>query len=492
MTSIPRWTSVLHVFVLCLFSVSTTTSKFYLIRCARKKITNLSCTNGLYAYWKSLKFVTVVLVVTFTYILIQPIIPSWSSVTANASNGLLQENTTVLNDRELPQTTILDPSLLVETRNIIMQHNDSITENFYNRLIGEAQTILSKRTTSVTEKTQFPPSGNKHDFYSLAAYEWPNPNTTNGLPYVSRDGQINPEIYTISDKKYMDEMIHAVKTLSFAYYFTDDSKYLTKAQEFLRVWFLNNDTYMNPNLDFAEIVRGKNETNPSGIMEGRPLVELLDSVKLMKQSPLWDIEVQRGLENWFSAYLDWLLNSDSGRIESKKMNNHGTYYTVQTSSIALFLNKTDLTKDIIESSMQSLSSATIDEVSKLIAVKIRPDGSQPFELRRTNSLDYSMINLLALFDLASIAERVGIDLWNYEIHGSGIREALDYVLPYALKKQSWPHEQINPIKYRADNLACQAIVQYQDNEMYIEAYKSAYRENQSLNVYFPICNQAIS
>ena len=103
-----------------------------------------------------------------------------------------------------------------------------------------------------------------------------------------------------------------------------------------------------------------------------------------------------------------------------------------------------------------------------------------------------MINLLALFDLASIAERVGIDLWNYEIHGSGIREALDYVLPYALKKQSWPHEQINQIKYRADNLACQAIVQYQDNEMYIEAYKSAYRENQSLNVYFPICNQAIS
>jgi hypothetical protein len=437
-----------------------------------------------------MKFVTVVLIVTFTYILVHPILPAWL-VNANASNGLLQD-APMLNERELPRTIILDPSALVETRQMIMRHNDSITENFYNKLMEEARPMLSKRPISVTEKSQFPPSGNKHDFYSLAAYEWPNPNTTNGLPYVSRDGQINPEIYTISDKKYMDDMIHAVKTLSFAYYFTDDSRYLAKAQELLRVWFLNNDTYMNPNLDFAEIVRGKNETNPSGIMEGRPLVELIDSVRLMQQSPLWDIEVQRGLERWFSDYLDWLLNSDSGRIESQKMNNHGTYYTVQTSSIALFLNKTDLTKDTIESSMQSLSSATIDEVFKLIAVKIQPDGSQPFELRRTNSLDYSMINLLALFDLASIGERVGIDLWNYEIHGSGIRKALDYVLPYAIKKQPWPHEQINPIKNRADNLACQAIVQYQDNEMYLEAYRSAYRENQSLNIYFPLCNQAIS
>lgn len=401
-----------------------------------------------------------------------------------------QDNTGMSNEPKL-NTIILDPSVLAETREKIMRHNDSITENFYNKLMEEAHTFLSKKAKSVTEKNQFPPSGNKHDFYSLAAYEWPNPNTTNGLPYVSRDGQINPEIYTISDKKYLDDMIYTVKTLSFAYYFTDDSRYLVKAQEFLRVWFLNNDTYMSPNLNYAEIVRGKNETNPSGIMEGRPLVEIVDSIRLMQQSPLWNVEVQQGLEKWFSDYLDWLLHSDSGKIEGSKMNNHGTYYTVQTSSIALFLNKTELTKQIIQASMQSLSSATLEDVSKLIALKVKPDGSQPFELRRTNSLDYSMINLLALFDLASIADRVGIDLWNYEIHGAGIRKALDYVLPYALKKQSWPHEQINPIKNRAENLACQGILNYQDNELYIEAYRSAQKENQSLNVYYPICNEII-
>lgn len=413
------------------------------------------------------------------------------SITAYASASLPQEITGISNNSG-PNTIILDPSVLFETRQKIMRHNDSNYENYYDKLMQEARTFLSKEPNSVTEKSQFPPSGNKHDFYSLAAYEWPNPNTTDGLPYVSRDGQINPEIYTISDKKYLDDMIHAVKTLSFAYYFSNESRYLEKAQDFLRVWFLNEDTYMNPNLNYAEIVRGKNETNPSGIMEGRPLVELVDSIRIMKQSPLLDIELQKGLENWFSKYLDWLLGSGSGKIEGQKMNNHGTYYTVQTSSIALFLNKTELATQIVQASMRSISSATLQESSKLIALKINPDGSQPFELRRTNSLDYSMINLLALFDLASIAERVGIDLWNYEIHGAGIRKALDYVLPYALKKQPWPHEQISPIKNRADNLACQGILNYSDNQLYVDAYRSAQKANQSLIVYFPLCNQFVS
>jgi len=34
--------------------------------------------------------------------------------------------------------------------------------------------------------------GGANDFYSNGDYWWPNPNTTNGLPYVQRDGQSNP------------------------------------------------------------------------------------------------------------------------------------------------------------------------------------------------------------------------------------------------------------------------------------------------------------
>ena len=65
--------------------------------------------------------------------------------------------------------------------------------------------------------------------------------------------------------------------------------------------------------------------------------------------------------------------------------------------MALFLNKTDVVKNILQS-----------------------DGRQPFELRRTNSWNYSLFNLQGLFKLASIGQHVGIDLWDYKtLQGEG-------------------------------------------------------------------------
>ena len=199
---------------------------------------------------------------------------------------------------------------------------------------------------------------------------------------------------------------------------------------------------MNPNLNYAETVRGKDKMNSNGIMEGSILTEMIDAIRLLQHSPQWTQEMQRGMESWFTSYLDWLLNSDSGKKEGQKGNNHGTYYLVQVSSIALLLNKTGLAKEMLEATMQEPDSVSDDDEPKLIAEKIEPDGHQPFELKRANALDYHMYNLLVLFYLASIGERVGLDLWNYEFEGAGLRKALDYIIPYALNEKPWPYKQI--------------------------------------------------
>src|SRR6202165_907703 len=47
---------------------------------------------------------------------------------------------------------------------------------------------------SVMDKGTVPPSGDKHDYMSQAPYFWPDPKKANGLPYVRRDGERNPEI----------------------------------------------------------------------------------------------------------------------------------------------------------------------------------------------------------------------------------------------------------------------------------------------------------
>jgi hypothetical protein len=161
----------------------------------------------------------------------------------------------------LPRTILLDPLLLSKVKETVNNRNNSdnstLLKNALKQLVSEADSILTKKPTSVVDKGELPPSGDIHDFLSLAPYRWPDPSKKDGLPYIGRDGRTNPEIYTIPDKKNLDDLTQAVKLLSAAYYFSDDPKYASKAEELLRVWFVNNSTKMNPNLKYAETVLGK-------------------------------------------------------------------------------------------------------------------------------------------------------------------------------------------------------------------------------------------
>ena len=225
----------------------------------------------------------------------------------------------------------------------------------------------------------------------------------------------NPEIYTIPDKKNLDDLTHAVKRLSAAYYFTDDPKYASKAEELLRVWFVDNSTKMNPNLKYAETVRGKSNLYPAGIMVGRNLTDVIDAIGLIQDSSAWTKEDQAGVVSWFTKYLGWLMNSRSGKQEGQKMNNHGTYYYVQVTALASFLNKTGIAKNMLEAFVQRPSTSTFIAPERSISSKIQPDGRQPFEVQRNNALDYSMFNLLGLFKLANIGNHLSVELWNYKI-----------------------------------------------------------------------------
>jgi hypothetical protein len=349
----------------------------------------------------------------------------------------------------------------------INDNKNQVVKDTLKQLLAQADSYLTKEATSVMEKKQIPPSGDIHDFLSLAPYMWPDLTKPNHMPYVYRDGEINPEVLAIPDGVNMYEMIKRVKTLSIAYYFTDNISYASKASELLRIWFLNNNTRMNPNLQYTEVTVGKNNGTHSGIIAGSNLPDIIDSIALIRDSSPWTEQDQQGIESWFDKYLDWLLNSDAGKKEGKRLNNHGTWYNVQASSVAIFLNKTEIARDIVKSS-----------ISELAAI-IRPDGSQPFELRRQTSLNYHIVNLLGLFNLAKIADRIGINLWDYKTsEGSGLQNALDYLLPYALKKETWPYKQIKPIdKSGLVDLLCQATIHYDGNESYRGAYRSIISPN---------------
>ncbi len=283
---------------------------------------------------------------------------------------------------------------------------------------------------TIVDKTGIAPSGDRHDYFSIGRYFWPDPDKANGLPWKRRDGQINPDVMSAQyDKVASDAMFSAVSTLATAYFFLGDEAYAQRAAEYLRAWFIEPATAMNPNLTYAEGVPGDAEGRAQGLIEFSKLVDLFDAVALISDSPAWPAESQNALRAWMLRYYEWLTTHPNPLKESEAKNNHGTYFDAQRAALAVYLGKIDEARSVIDGAK-----------TKRLAAQVMPDGSQPEEIARANSWFYSTFNLMALADLAAIGGRVGVDLWGYKTEdGRSLRGALDFLLPYAFEGKEWPH-----------------------------------------------------
>ncbi len=332
--------------------------------------------------------------------------------------------------------------LLSVKRNL--KQGDPTCEPAYQKLIRDADKALKSGPFSVLDKPMTAPSGDKQDYYSVGPYWWPNPDTADGLPYVRRDGEVNPERdrYDASARSHMENSVIA---LVLAWFFSDDERYAAHAVQLLRTWFLDPATRMKPHLEYGQGIPGICDGRGIGIIETHIFPMLLDAVALLQPFSGWTDEDQIGLQDWFRAYLDWLLTSKHGRDEAQEHNNHGTWYDVQVAAFALFVGEREIAHRTLA-----------ENTSNRIISQIEPDGSQPHELARTRSLSYSVMNLTAFMDAADLGVHAGIDLWHYVADGRGIRQAVDYLVKSALG-DAWAHQQITdtsdalllPILYRA-------------------------------------------
>jgi hypothetical protein len=313
---------------------------------------------------------------------------------------------------------------------------DESAKKAMKKLIADADKALAVVPPSVTQKTKLPPSGDKHDYMSLAPYFWPNPATKDGLPYVRKDGKVNPESRAEAANDTLRARLvgSSVETLALAYHFTGDEKYAEHAAKILRIWFLDPATRMNPNFRFAQAVAGVNDGRGTGILEARALAEAADAAALLDGSKHWSAADRQALLVWAAAYFEWLSTSKNGQDERAAKNNHGTWYDVQAAKWALVLGRKDKAREICA-----------EALIRRIELQIQPDGKQPLELTRTASFSYSCFNLRALSALAGIGEHVGVDLWKHRsADGRSLVAALDFLAPYLGKNpKPWTMQQIH-------------------------------------------------
>lgn len=341
---------------------------------------------------------------------------------------------------------ILQASLaqVIWDRNHLAQVKQHIHEPFYSQvyqsLMGQADQLLHAEPLSVMMKTKIPASGNKHDYMSLARYYWPDPNRQDGHPYISRDGQSNPELNDL-DRNRLGTTATRVTTLSLAWYLSGDERYAQKAVDLLKVWFLNKSTAMNPNLEYAQMVPGRNgnKGRSSGVLDTYSFVSMLDAVYLLEKSSAFTRHDSQRLRYWFGQLLQWMLHSPQGIGESNAKNNHAIAYDAQIVSFALYAGKKKVAQQVLQHFPE-----------RSLFTQIEPDGRMPQELRRTLAFGYSQYNLTHMIDLFLMGRHIGLELsHSTSKDGRSFYKAMDFLSSYVGKQvEDWPYQQISEWDYK--------------------------------------------
>lgn len=77
-----------------------------------------------------------------------------------------------------------DPQALAELRASWQNHEDSPAVN---KLLKKARSVLHEGPYTIVDKKHPLPGVDVHEYVSVAPYDWPNPDTNDGLPYIRKD-----------------------------------------------------------------------------------------------------------------------------------------------------------------------------------------------------------------------------------------------------------------------------------------------------------------
>ncbi|KAJ7178231.1 chondroitin AC/alginate lyase [Mycena filopes] len=313
-------------------------------------------------------------------------------------------------------------------------------------IVAWANEMNSYGPWSVTDKPVVAPSGNKHDYMSWAPYQWPDcskaGNKTVLSPqqmwktctYVFKDGQVNPDRTTINDFQSFFNLSDAVLYNALASTFQNQSSsiYSKNVAKFVKAWFFDSATGMNPNLNYAQMNRGPNGQHGeyTGILDLRGFAKIASGILILRKhgSSDWTADIDSQMVAWCNKYIDWLQTAPTAKQAAGAKNNHGTFYVNQLMALKLIVNDT--------AGATTLGRGYFGGIYK---GQMESNGDQPMEASRSRPYHYRNFNIAGMITNARLLKHADptSNAWNTTSNGATIQTAIDFLMT---TKASATHE----------------------------------------------------
>ncbi len=311
----------------------------------------------------------------------------------------LPVNLPEVHPENIPDTLLIKGDHIAGIQEIVRRRNNPLM-GAIEGLRKQANLLLHLNDLSVIEKLEVPEGISKNDYVSFAKYWWPNPDSSDGFPYIRKDGDVNPECYSEnSDLNRLDTFSDSTFLLAITAYLTGERTYAIKARNLLRVWIMDPVTRQNPNFEYAQIIKGADKQRYAGLVESRRLIYVCEAIKILEHLNFLTSEEVSICKKWYSDLLDWFMTSKQAKNAQKSKNNIGFWTDLQKIVFARFCDRQDIANTILR-----------ECVIPRLEEQIDMTGKMEKELERSKPYDYVAFTLLALAELYSVSEKTDVSL----------------------------------------------------------------------------------
>ncbi|EJD39569.1 chondroitin AC/alginate lyase [Auricularia subglabra TFB-10046 SS5] len=313
---------------------------------------------------------------------------------------------------------------------------DHRTADAAQSIVAWADALYNQGPWSVTYKNIAAPTGDKHDYMSWAPYWWPDCSNVGNkteltpqqiwvtCPYKDRDGQFVPDVRLINDTGAFAGMSDAVFYNTLAWQITGKEAYAKKAVTDMRTWFIDEDTFMNPNLNFSQVHRGPGvqKGDHCGVLDMKTISKVGSAILLMRKAKFagWTADDDTKFNSWAKQFIGWLETHPFGHDEGTAPNNHGTYFY-----------NTMVTCQILTGNMTGARHYLDRYFTTQYLNQIDANGEQPYEVVRSRRYHYRAYGLGATIINAKLAQYIGYNVWNLTTSKGGtIQKAADWAMTF--------------------------------------------------------------